>query len=71
MDWGRLEHQSGEEWTRHRACRVVETDLVRLVASVAFNLRNIRTDFHGNVGDGVDGVSGESARGESEPVVGS
>jgi len=33
----------------------LETDLVRLVAGVALNLGNIRTDFHGDVGDRVDG----------------
>jgi hypothetical protein len=41
--------------TNGRVVELVETDLVRLVAGVAFNFGNIRTDFHGDVGDGVDG----------------
>jgi hypothetical protein len=44
-------------WTNGRVVELVlvETDLVRLVAGIAFNFGNIRTDFHGDVGDGVDG----------------
>jgi hypothetical protein len=41
--------------TNGRVVELVEIDLVRLVADVAFNFGNIRTDFHGDVGDGVDG----------------
>ena len=41
--------------TNGRVVELVETDLVRLVAGVAFNFGNIRANFHGDVGDGVDG----------------
>jgi hypothetical protein len=34
---------------------LVETDLVGLVAYVALHFGDIRRDFHGDVGDGVDG----------------
>ena len=41
-----------------RVVQLGQTDLVRLVADVAFYLGDIRSDLNGDVGDGVDGGVG-------------
>jgi hypothetical protein len=50
--------RSANLWTKGRVVQLGQIDLVRLVADIAFDLGDIRSDFNGDVGDGVDGSVG-------------